>query len=406
MVGDNQWARSDYVTLLRSGLAHDFAALRLWRIQLDDIDVVWQHPQVVLTADSTRGLIQIEPDGTGRASLIADYLNGVRVTHPINIVAHFTPGERLRFHEVEMNIPEAPLSSLKLDALLDTTVTQGRFRGQISYAQPSAEPRVTVGGEIRDALLRELTELLPGGPYEGLADITIDEASFTGRQLTALRFNGRLTGLDVAQFGRRIGYPLLAGRLDLRVHRGVYDEASIRYLSVEGKATGVSLEALTSLIGRGRVTGSLDAVIHSLVIVDDSLVVGDWTLDAVPPDGQPGTIDRAVLRTASERLLGFDATRILPDAVQEVEYARMGVRLEFSRGEMRVRGTHGDDGKTILTVRLFGREFGVIKEPNRTYHIGDPIARLREKADQYDVQQWLQPWRPDRPSPSDPNDGD
>ncbi|MCH8258644.1 MAG: hypothetical protein IIC46_00420 [Planctomycetes bacterium] len=406
LVGNNQWDRSDYVTLLRSGLAHDFAALRLRRIQLDDIDVIWKHPSVELTADRTRGSIYFEPDGTGRASLLADYLNGVRVTKPINIVAHFTPGEQLRFHEVVMKIPEAPLSSLKLDALLGAAVTQGHFRGDISYVEQAVAPRITVGGEIRDALLRELTGLVPGGPYEGRVDITVDEASFSGRQLMALRFNGRLSGLSVAQFGRLLGHPELTGHLDLRVHRVVYDDASIRYLSVEGRATDVSLEALTSLVGRGRVTGSLDAIIHSLVIVDDRIVVAELTLEAVPPDGRPGTINREVLKAASERMLGFDATKILPAAIQEVEYARLGVHLKFSQGELRVQGTHGDDGKTILTVSLFGREFGVIKEPSKTYDIGDPIARLRGKTDQYDVQQWLRTWRDRSASPSEENGDD
>lgn len=393
LVGNYQWDRSDYVTLLRSGLAHDFAALRLRRIQFDGIDVVWKLPSVELTAERTRGFIHFEPDGTGRASLFADHLNGVRVPKPINIVAHFTPGERLRFHEVVMKIPEAPLSSLKLDVLLDAAVTQGHFRGDISYTEQSGVSRITIGGEIRNALLDELTGLVPGGPYEGRVDITVDEAIFNGRQLTAIRFNGQLRALSVGQFSRLLGHPELTGHLDLRVHRGVYDDASIRYLSVEGRATDVSLEALTSLVGRGRVTGSLDAIIHSLVIVDDRIVVAELTLEAVPPKGQPGTIDREVLQAGSQRMLGFDATKILPIAIQEVEYARLGVHLKFSQGELRVLGTHGDDGKTILTVTLFGREFGVIKEPGNTYHIGDLIARLREKADQYDVQEWLRAWR-------------
>lgn len=406
LVGNNRWDRSDYVTLLRSGFGHDFAALRLRRIQLDEIDVIWNRSSVQLTAERTRGLIHFEPDGTGRASLLADHLNGVRVPKPINIVAHFTPGEQLRFHEVAMIIPEAPLTSLRLDALLDASVTQGYFRGDISYTEQPGAPRITVGGEIRDALLHELTGLVPGGPYEGRVDITLDEASFSGRQLTALRFNGRLRGLSVAQFGRLLGHPELTGHLDLRVHRGVYDDASIRYLSVEGNATGISLEALTGLVGRGRVTGSLDAIIHSLVIVDDRIVVAELTLEAVPPKGQPGTIDREVLKAGSERMLGLDATKILPTAIQEVEYARLGVHLKFSQGELRVLGTHGADGKTILTVSLFGREFGVIKEPSETYHIGDPIARLREKADQYDVQEWIRTWRDRQASPPDENDGD
>ena len=72
--------------------------------------------------------------------------------------------------------------------------------------------------------------------------------------------------------------------------------------------------------------------------------------------------------------LGFDATPILPAAIREVDYARLGVHLRFSQGELRISGTHGRNRKTILTVSLFGREFGVIIEPSETYRIGERIA--------------------------------
>ncbi len=391
VVGTNSWGAGDYREILQTGLGHDFAALGVRDIRLHSIDLRWTHSRAQFVAERTVGDIRFDGDGIGRASLLAPCLNGIEVDTPISISARFTPGERVRFHEVAMNVPEAPLRALSPDAFVGAAVTRGRFAGTVRYREGESGPLVTVSGAVHDALLNELTHQVRGGPYDGRVDIVVDEATFGASALQMLRFSGELHDLDLGQVAPVMDPPL-SGRLDLRVHQAVYEKGRIDYFSGEGRADRVSLAALTGLIGRGQVTGSLKVAIHSLLFVDGRLVLADVTLDAVADADVPGTIDRAMLRTVSKQALGFDATRLLPDDVQQIEYTRLGVRLELNRNELRVHGSHGQENKTILTVNLLGSEMGIIKAPQRTFRVDDLVELARRHLGQYsadDVRRWL-----------------
>ncbi len=402
VVGTRTWGPDEYRDMLKTGLGHDFAALGLTEIRLSDIDLRWMHPRAQFVAERTSGAIYFDDSGTGRATLFAPCLNGIEVGTPIRISAHFTPGPRLQFHEVVLNVPESPLSTLNPDAFVGGNVTQGRFTGTVRYRGPVANPEVTVSGAVSNALLRELTRALPGGPYDGRADVVVDEARFGESSLRALRFAGELNDLDLGQLLPAMTPPL-TGRLALRVHQAVYEQRHIRYFSGEGRATEVSLAALTGVIGRGRVTGTLEVMIHSLLVVDDQLVLADVTLDATPDAGSEATIDRDMLRTVSTRALGFDATVLLPSNVQDIDYTHLGVRLELNRNELRVHGTHGEEGKTILTVNILDHEFGIIDEPSRTFKVDDLVGQLRRHLDEYDTER-IRRWWLSRPSDSKPRD--
>lgn len=425
LVGDNEWNRSDYREMLRSGLGHDFAALRLEHINLRDIDLIWKHPGFTLTADAASGQIRFDDDGTGRASLFVKRMNGVDVDEPLKIVAHFTPGDRLEFHDVVLTVPQAPLGLLKLDALLGNAVTRGTFAGNISYKDRNQRRIVTLGGAVHDATLMELTGPLPGGPYQGIVDVDVDEATFTDAVLTRLRFSGALRELNAEQLTSILSLPKMGGRLDLRVHQAVYENntlaapqstetrpsgsgpidvsgkvsfGALRYLSAEGHLADVSLDAVTELFGQGRITGTADISIHSILVVDSQIQLADVTIDARPPKGQPGTIDRRILKSLAQRTLGFDPTALLPEDMTHVEYTRLGVRLILNRGQLRVQGTHGPDNRTILTINLFGRDFGVIKQPNKTFPVGDVLSKLRERIEDYDTNRLREWWQTRRPT--------
>ncbi|MEE9296308.1 MAG: hypothetical protein V3W34_15285 [Phycisphaerae bacterium] len=390
LVGANEWDRSDYRKMLHSSLGHDFTALGLRSIELVDIDLQWKHPRMTFTADRTTGRIRFDDDGTGRASLSATRLNGVEVAHPIKISARFTPGTRLRFHEVVLDVSEAPLSALNLDELVGETVTCGRFAGNVSYRDDQGEPVVSVSGAVYDALLSELTSRLPGGPYDGQVDVVVDDATFGATSLRSLRFSGELTGLDLSQVTAGLT-PGLDGRLDLRVDRAVYRDNRIEQFNGSGRAAEVPLGPLTELIGRGRATGTLEIIIHSLAIVDDRLTQADVAVNVVPPAGGPGMIDRDLLESISRRALGFDVTTLLPEHVGGVEYRRFGARLQLQGEELRVLGTHGPDNKTILTLSILGQDLGVVKEPANPFHIGDLLSTARQSLGRYDLDQ-LRAW--------------
>jgi len=393
LVGSGEWEWADYDRLLHSGLGHDFAALHVEGVHLHNIDLRWTHPDLDIMAPACAGDVRFDERGNGRATLTTDQLNAVRVDQPVNILADFTPGERLQFHRVVLNVPQAPLRALGLDRLLGGPLTGGTFAGSISYQQRANGPVATVAGRIRDAALAEFTRKLTGGPFDGVIDVQVDEAVFADRRLRSLRFNGRLDDLDLAQFGPLVGVPELEGRIDLRVNQAHVEGGLLRYLRAEGGADGLPLGVLTDLLCRGRITGTMSLDIDSLLIVDGQLVSANVKFDAVPPEDAAGTIDRTMLQTASQQLLGLDATTLLPPSITEVEYVRLGARLVLNDGELRVQGTHGDDGRTILSIRLFSRDLGVIKEPKQTYRIDAFLESIRQRIERYDRQDLRDWWR-------------
>ncbi len=391
LVGSREWGRDDYRQMLRTGLGHDFAGLGIRRIGLTDIDLKWKHPRMTWTAARSRGRIVFDAEGTGRATLVAGRLNGSAMERSIEIAARFTPGSEVRFHDVELSIPEAPLNVLRLDGLVGGAVSRGVFQGSVNYRHRDDGAVVSVAGAVRDALLSELTGALDGGAYAGRVDVVVDEATFDAGGLRTLRFSGSLDELEPGRFLPMSSSGAMSGRLDLRVHQAVYREGRIDYFSAEGRATGVSLGPLTELIGGGRVTGTLDVEIHSLLIVDDHVILAEVTLDAIPPAGEAGVIDRALIGEVSARALGVDVTGFLPPSIEHVEYTRAGARLALNRDELRVRGTHGEESRTILTVKLMGREVGVVKEPATVYHVDDLVGLAREHLGRIGAEQ-LREW--------------
>ena len=141
--------------------------------------------------------------------------------------------------------------------------------------------------------------------------------------------------------------------------------------------------------GRGTLTGNLDVDIHSLVIVDDRLHRAEIELNAVPPQGSPGTIDKTLLQWVTREILGLNLAPILPSSI---EYSKLGMRLIIDDERLRLRGTHGVDGKTLLTIRLFSRDVPVIREFDRTYQLGPIVDKVRRQLEQYEIQQIRDLW--------------
>ena len=180
--------------------------------------------------------------------------------------------------------------------------------------------------------------------------------------------------------------PDLTGTVSLSVEQLRYADGQLRYLSAAAEAADVSMAAVTRLIGHGVITGTLLVKVNSIVIVDGTVRWADISLDVIPPADQPGTIDRDMILFAGSEILGVDlgsARKYLPEAV---EYVRLGCRLLVENDKLTVAGTHGADGKTLLTVRLFGQELGIIRQPRRVFAVSDLLDYIRRKAADYDVQ--------------------
>ena len=125
MIGRLGWATDDYRLLLRSGFAHDFAALRISEINVQDIDFRWVHPSFTLTAPAADGVVFFDEPGQGRAVLTVNKLNDAAADEPIHVSAWFTPGSGMRFQKVEVRMGRIPIGPLGLDALAGGPISRG-----------------------------------------------------------------------------------------------------------------------------------------------------------------------------------------------------------------------------------------------------------------------------------------
>ncbi|UCG16267.1 MAG: hypothetical protein JSV19_13330 [Phycisphaerales bacterium] len=388
LVGTGGWSRADYDSILRSGLGHDFAALRLTEVHLDDIDFRWDHVDFHLSAKDAAGVILFDGDGRGRAALDSRRLNDYATTEPIHIHAQFFPGAGLRFDEVVLEVPRIPLNALGLERLLGGAVSAGTFAGRIVYREGEQQQRLNVSGYVADGALEELTRRVIGGPFSGVVSVALDEASFVGRRLQSLSFRGRLDGVRIGDVIPMLNAPELQGRLSLDVGQFKYEDGHVTRFSGSGQADDLSLDAVTRALGYGEITGQLSLRIHSLLVVDDKLRSADVDFIAIPPADGPGTIDKELIRYALEQMFGIDASPVLPD---RVEYARLGAKFLLSGDQLTVRGTHGANGRTILTIKVAGRELGLIGQPDETFEVGDLMAMVRREVERYDLE-FLEEW--------------
>jgi len=387
LVGTGSWSRSEYKAILASGLGHDFASLQLREIHLDNLDFRWDHPSFQISARGAGGVILFDEDGIGNASLRSRQLNDHTSDEPIHIHARFVPGVGLQFQEVVLDVPPIPLRALGLEALLQGPVTTGTFAGRVTYRETDQQ-RLSLTGNVSGGRLEELTRQVIGGPFRGRMDVALDEAFFVERHLDALRFHGRLEDVPLHDLVPAFRADGGASRLQLDVAQCEYVGGQIRRFSASGQAEGLPLAVITDYLGRGRITGTVDLRIHSLLIDNDRLRTADVDLIASPPPGAPGTIDKEVIRRVLQQWLGVDAAPVLPD---QVEYTQLGVKLLVSGERLTVRGTHGSDGRAILTVRLAGREWCIVKQPEQSFEVGDLLAFVRQHVKQYrfdDIESW------------------
>ncbi len=141
--------------------------------------------------------------------------------------------------------------------------------------------------------------------------------------------------------------------------------------------------------GQGEISGTIRADIRSLLIENDELRYADVEIEARPPADRPGLIDRELIARAAQQWLGVDLGAALPE---HIEYTQFGVRLVVDGGNLQVLGTHGADGRTILTVNMLGQEWGIIKQRNQAYTLPDLISLLKESAEDVDTDQVRSWW--------------
>lgn len=391
MVGTADWTPEQYRQLLGSGLGHDFFSLGLGEVRLEDIDIRFSTSAADLSAGSTSGVILFEPNGLGRASLNCDELNGVAATEPINIAATFTPGAQFALHQVRLNIPSIPMHAICPPGLLGGTgQVDGTFRGRIEINRDSDQEHIEISGYIKGANLIDFSWRWPTGPFGGRIDVQLDSITFDNRKLSTLVGRAAVAGLRLDEMVPALGTTGIKQTLDLSIAQLHWQDGQIKLFESRNGRANVELERVASLIGVGKITGTLRVQIHSLLIVDDILQYADVELRAEPSPDHPGLIHRSIIAAAAKRYLSVDPSMLLPE---HVEYARLGVRLRYERGELAVLGTHGDGNRTMLTVRIFGREVGLLHQPAQSFAVADPLPAIKQALSSVDRNKLRQWWK-------------
>jgi hypothetical protein len=395
VLGTDRWVRSDYKQILQSGLGHDFEDLHLDHVQLDGFEISFDRGELSIRCRETSGSIDFSELGTGIARLHAYELNGYRISQGAQIHASFQPRQGVRVSELILTLPEVPLASIGLGRALGGEIHSGHFAGSVQYVNTGPKPEVWVRGDLRDADLAEMTRTVPFGPLEGRVSVRVDGARIADSLITHIRGQGHISDFDLSPFATILGRKDLSGKATLDLDDVDIALGKLNRLRLSADIRGLSLTQWLEAWGKGKATGIMSIRINNLDIVNNGIKSADVEISVKPPPGKTGTIDREMLLSLAGK--AFDITwpssipqSILPDSIA---YTRCGLRLLVQDNEMRILGTHGEDGDTILTISIAGAEFGVIKSPSHTYDLAPHIDNIIEQLRTYDTQHVKDWWR-------------
>mgnify|MGYP000159188930 CR=1 FL=1 len=388
-IASDAWGREDYARVLRSGLGHDFDAIRLDEVRLHDFAVEFRHDMFRLDCRRADGVITFGDNGDSLARLSAAEFNGVLMAEPVLIAARFSPERGVVLHEVVLTLPEIPLANVGIDGVLRTRLTRGRFSGRVEYTQDDG-PAARVAGRLSDLSLEEVTRGMEIGPLRGVLDVAVDDMRIADRLVTHLAARGQLSDLRLEDVGRMIGEPRLRGRADLNLRAVDAALGHLNRLAFDGVVTEVPIEPLCAMLGQGAMTGELAVRINALRVVRDEIEWADIEIDASPPAGRIGTIDRELLMTGVRGVLGEEWTARLPVHLlpEQIEYAQCGVRLNVRNNRLRVLGTHGPARDQILTLRVLGQELPVVRTLRREFDLTPVLREWRDAVASKDPRRW------------------
>ena len=399
-LGTDRWQTTDYYQVLESGLGHNFEDLDLIRVGLSDFEISFMRGGLSIICGGTSGEIDFTDPTEGEARLFAEELNGYRVRQNVRILARFSPKNGVEVSELYLDLPKVPLASIGIGPAVGSDVSGGSFAGAIEYHSDQSDHEVALRGDLTDVQLAEFTKKLPFGPIIGQLSVAVDEARLSQSVITHLQGRGRVTGLQLDAFAPLVNLPALSGCADLNIQWVDLALGHINRLVVDGHLSDLSLEQILRRWGRGSATGMLAIKVNSFRVVDDGIQAADIEISAVPPRGEPGTIDRALILDVAEKLGGFSWPTWLPTQLipEKIEYTQFGLVLSIRDNKLRVLGAHGKDGETILSLNILGREWSAYKEPSGVIDLTPWIDTFLEKARQYDSDRVRTWWKSARRS--------
>lgn len=394
-IRSDKWAKEDFRHVLESGLGHDFEDLRLVRVGMEAFEVSFERGDFRLSCRDTSGSIDLNDPRTGIARLHAYELNGRRIDQGVQILAKFRPEGGVQVSELVLTVPRVPLESMGIGPLLGGKLQHGEFAGSLQYIENAESPEVWLKGELAEVELSELTRSMAWGPLSGRFSVNVDAARVSGEVVTHFRGKGRIDDLELAPFTRLLGRGDLPGAASIHLDAVDLALGHIERLRLSGNVSGIALEDWLRPWGRGSATGRLSIRVNNLDIVNDNIKSGDIEFVVLPPPDQAGTIDRELLLSAAKEALNITWPAALPQNMlpARIEYVEFGMRLLIRDNKLRILGTHGVSGDTILTIRVGGISFGVIREEPDSIDLEPYLVALRQKAESYNrdrVREWWQ----------------
>ncbi|MBN2560922.1 MAG: hypothetical protein JXQ75_08330 [Phycisphaerae bacterium] len=407
LLGGDKWLRDDYRQILKSSLGHDFEELDLHRVGMSNFEISFVRRDVAIRCRNTSGTISMSDPDDGIARLVAYELNGHRITQGVQIDARFLPKNGIEVSEFVLTLPEVPLSCIGIGPALGAATTTGRFAGQVEYRRTDSQPEIWLAGDLIDVDLAELTGAVPLGPFVGRLSVSVEWAKLTDSVVTHFRGRGEITDFLLLPFAPLLGQETLSGTATFRIDPIDLALGHVNRLRLDGSVSGLTLQELMQPWGAGMATGKLDIRVNNLDVADDNIRSADVEVTVVPPPGEAGTIDRQLLLSVAEQVLDFTWPEALPKRIlpEKVEYTEFGMRLLVRDNRLRILGTHGKDGDTILTIKVLGSPIGLVKERAGTIDLGPHLAVLLDRIRSYDTDRMRQWWRSERERQTDDRPG-
>lgn len=378
-ISTRTWLRQDYRRVVESGLKTGFSERGPTLVRFKDMSLDFERAQFRARLSRAAGTIDFTNPRHAEARVTCDEFNGFACPEPVRLSADFSESATgMQVDRLELRVPDLPLKILRLEDLAGVHVEDGRFDGVLRYEEPAGVKRVIVAGHCRGLDLGQLTTGLLAHPWAGRCpEIELQELRVENRVPIRLRFRGSLADVSLGDLLANWGIEGARGVIALQVGEADISRESIHKLVASGSCVDVDLEALSAAIGRGRLSGTLRVTIEDLTIVENRLVSFAATLAvADAPADQPNWIEGVLLRELVRDAIRIELPPILP---ARIEYTQLGLRIEIHDELLTVFGTHGDRGKTILTVRLFGKNLPLVFEPANSFDLKPWFDDLRRR---------------------------
>ncbi len=379
-ISTRTWLRGDYRFVLESGLRPGFDPAGPRRVVFSGMDLSFERDQFRAALHGASGAVSFVDPQVGQANVLCHTLNDHLTAEPVTLHATFSPrATGIRLDRVELVIPELPIAIIGLDELTGLDLRSGSFDGRMVYRETDGSQEVCVSGSLFQVQLAECTAPFLAQPWRGAApELDLQELTVVNGCLERVRFRSLFAGVNLGDVLAPYGLAAAGGNLLLRIRAADLSRNGVDQLIVSGRCDDISLEQLSDALGWGHLTGKARLVINDLTITQNHLTSLDAEIVVEPAAGQPNSIDRNLVSAVLARVSGITLPTMLLERLPErFDFTELGVRLEVTDEVLRVFGTHGPQGKAILTVSMGGQELPVIFEPADSYDLGSYLDGVR-----------------------------